>query len=532
MAGRLSFHCCRNISSLNWVKAALLFFIYHLAGAVSDRVIVDPHITAVLGKNITLICKVFVVEALTQISWEKVQNGSTQTLAVYNPSYGISIDEPYQQRMSFKSPSNRDATIILEDVRFTDTGEYICKVTTFPSGNSQSSTTVSVMVEPKVYVVKGSQPLIDGGNETIVAVCKAEKGKPAAEVTWESDVFGQSFQNLSTEPNETITVSNYYKWIPTRFAQGKQLTCVVRHPALEMEVRIPFVLNIKHAPEVGITGYDENWFVGRENVQLKCNVAANPPPTKYAWSRSDGEWPSDLQSVNNTLIFSKPLHHNHSGTYQCEVTNEIGSSKKQRTIHILDPPPTTTLSTTSRPFVASDITSLAATNRSQFTSPTLESLHSGNLGSIIGGAVGGALFLILLIIVLGMCYMRKRRTFRGDYYTKQYLGPSDMQKESQLDVLQPHELELYSDPSKGTIKQKPNDMIYPDYPKEMKNHDWGTIDNMNNGCPEDSMPVEYYEDRRLPIGTKYVQDDYYEGNDGDFVSHLDGSVISRREWYV
>ncbi|XP_051782948.1 nectin-3-like isoform X2 [Erpetoichthys calabaricus] len=338
MAGRLSFHCCRNISSLNWVKAALLFFIYHLAGAVSDRVIVDPHITAVLGKNITLICKVFVVEALTQISWEKVQNGSTQTLAVYNPSYGISIDEPYQQRMSFKSPSNRDATIILEDVRFTDTGEYICKVTTFPSGNSQSSTTVSVMVEPKVYVVKGSQPLIDGGNETIVAVCKAEKGKPAAEVTWESDVFGQSFQNLSTEPNETITVSNYYKWIPTRFAQGKQLTCVVRHPALEMEVRIPFVLNIKHAPEVGITGYDENWFVGRENVQLKCNVAANPPPTKYAWSRSDGEWPSDLQSVNNTLIFSKPLHHNHSGTYQCEVTNEIGSSKKQRTIHILDVP--------------------------------------------------------------------------------------------------------------------------------------------------------------------------------------------------
>ncbi|XP_039600890.1 nectin-3-like protein isoform X2 [Polypterus senegalus] len=338
MAGRLSFHCCRNISSLNWVKAALLFFIYHLAGAVSDRVIVDPHITAVLGKNITLICKVFVVEALTQISWEKVQNGSTQTLAVYNPSYGISIDEPYQQRMSFKSPSNRDATIILEDVRFTDTGEYICKVTTFPSGNSQSSTTVSVMVEPKVYVVKGSQPLTDGGNETIVAVCKAEKGKPAAEVTWESDVFGQSFQNLSTEPNETITVSNYYKWIPTRFAQGKQLTCVVRHPALEMEVRIPFVLNIKHAPEVGITGYDENWFVGRENVQLKCNVAANPPPTKYVWSRSDGEWPSDLQSVNNTLIFSKPLHHNHSGTYQCEVTNEIGSSKKQRTIHILDVP--------------------------------------------------------------------------------------------------------------------------------------------------------------------------------------------------
>ncbi|KAG2457037.1 NECT3 protein, partial [Polypterus senegalus] len=257
----------------------------------------------------------------------------------------------------------------------------------------------------------------------------------------------------------------------------------------------------------------------------------------------DGAWPEEDCREHLGLIrvlYKRGRLHSFEarvGWKEDEARGAVEVARRQgivaRTVTVLrDPPPTTTLSTTSRPFVASDITSLAATNRSQFTSPTLESLHNGNLGSIIGGAVGGALFLILLIILLGMCYMRKRRTFRGDYYTKQYLGPSDMQKESQLDVLQPHELELYSDPSKGTVKQKPNDMIYPDYPKEMKNHDWGTIDNMNNGCPEDSMPVEYYEDRRLPIGTKYVQDDYYEGNDGDFVSHLDGSVISRREWYV
>lgn len=39
------------------------------------------------------------------------------------------------------------------------------------------------------------------------------------------------------------------------------------------------------APEVSVTGYDGNWFVGRKGVNLKCNADANPPPFKSVWSR-------------------------------------------------------------------------------------------------------------------------------------------------------------------------------------------------------------------------------------------------------
>lgn len=185
--------------------------------------------------------------------------------------------------------------------------------------------------------------------------------------------------------------------------------------------------------------------------------------------------------------------------------------------------------------------------RALFTSPTPASLPDGSLGAI----VGGVLFLILLLILGGACFMRQRRTFRGDYYTKQYLGPSDMQKESQLDVLQPHELqEVYGDKtSKGSQDLKPKlggDIIYPDYMPERKDRDdWADRGDANMGLKEGNYYPDHYNTHNMhpcgppvhnPIvnnGSPYQSEDCYDnGTDSDYVSHLDGSVISRREWYV
>uniref|UniRef100_A0A8B9NPM3 Ig-like domain-containing protein n=1 Tax=Accipiter nisus TaxID=211598 RepID=A0A8B9NPM3_9AVES len=69
----------------------------------------------------------------------------SQTIAVHHPEYGISVQGEYQGRVSFKNYSLTDATIILKNVSFSDAGEYICKAVTFPLGNTQSSTTVTVL---------------------------------------------------------------------------------------------------------------------------------------------------------------------------------------------------------------------------------------------------------------------------------------------------------------------------------------------------------------------------------------------------
>ncbi|KAM4627092.1 nectin-3-like protein isoform 2-T2 [Polymixia lowei] len=539
---------------LDGLRFITLHLILHGFTCVSsNQVVVPEKVNAVLGKNITLGCRIEVGSnlSLTQSSWERRLPSGTITLAVFNPEFGISISQEYAKRVSFLAPSVHDATITLEGVGFADIGSYTCKVATFPLGNTQASTTVNVLVEPKVYVSAGPAALLDGGNESVVATCIAERGRPAAKVSWETELFGRSEMQTQDEANGTTTSQVRYIWHPQSHAQGQTLTCVVRHPALQTEFRIPYVLNVQFAPVVSIIGNDKNWYVGQENVKLDCGAKANPPAHHFSWIRMDGPMPEGVYIANKSFVFTRPLERNDSGVYRCEVMNDIGLRSQDVHLWIQDPPPTTAAPTTTAPvFQDTAGTSTAADQRrALFTSPTLASLTDSSLGTIVGGAVGGVLFLILLLILGGACFMRQRRTFRGDYYTKQYLGPSDMQKESQLDVLQPHELqEVYGDKAgKGSQELKPKpggDIIYPDYPTERKDReDWG---DGHRGLKEGNYYPEHYNNTHNmhpcgpPVhsstvnnGSPYLPEDCYDnGTDSDYVSHMDGSVISRREWYV
>lgn len=100
-------------------------------------------------------------------------------------------------------------------------------------------------MEPKVYVSAGPTALLDGGDETLVAACIAERGRPAADVFWETGLRGRSETQTQDEPNGTSTTHVRYMWQPQSSAQGKTLTCVVRHPALQKEFRIPYTLNVQ-----------------------------------------------------------------------------------------------------------------------------------------------------------------------------------------------------------------------------------------------------------------------------------------------
>ncbi|NXI44568.1 NECT3 protein, partial [Galbula dea] len=140
------------------------------------------------------------------------------------------------------------------------------------------------LAEPVVSFRKAPEPLLDGAEKTTAATCTAATGKPAAEIAWEAGL-GEAESRSTPFPNGTVTVVSQYMIVPMRFARGRLITCVVRHPALEKEIRYPHVLDIQYAPEVSITGYDGNWFIGRENVQLRCNADANPLPMEFTWTR-------------------------------------------------------------------------------------------------------------------------------------------------------------------------------------------------------------------------------------------------------
>ncbi|XP_030813403.1 nectin-3 isoform X1 [Camarhynchus parvulus] len=385
--------------------------------------VVDPHVTAVWGKKVALKCIIDVNETITQVSWEKIYGKSSQTIAVHHPEYGISVQGEYQGRVAFKNYSLTDATIILKNVSFSDAGEYVCKAVTFPLGNTQSSTTVTVLVEPVVSLKKGPNPLIDGANRTVAATCTAATGKPAAQIVWEGGL-GEAESTPTLFSNETVTVVSHYMIVPTRFARGRHITCIVRHPAFEKEMRYPYVLDIQYAPEVSVTGYDGNWFIGRGNVQLKCNADANPLPMEFMWTRLDGQWPEGLLAVNNTLQFSSPLTYNYTGTYICKVTNALGQKSDQKTIYILDPPTTTTRLPTVPWHPSTDGTTGLATepriiNFPTSTLPTKQDdtwdvpFKQTSSVAVAGAVIGAvlALFIITIFVTVLLTPRKKRPAY-------------------------------------------------------------------------------------------------------------------------
>nr|XP_061797586.1 nectin-3-like protein [Nerophis lumbriciformis] len=582
-----------------------------LQGVTSNLVVVPETLDAVQGKKITLNCWIGSVPdlKLIQSSWERQLPSGKEILAVYHSEYGTSIPTELANRVTFVSATTGDVSITLDNVTLDDIGVYTCKASTFPLGNSQASTQVNVLVEPKVYVSASPVALVDGEGESLVATCIAEKGRPTAEVSWETDLRGRVEKQTVEETDGTVSVQVRYLWQPSSSAQGKTLTCVVHHPALQTEFRIPYVLNIQFAPTVIIEGVEKNWYAGQTDVVLICDAQANPPTHQYLWARLDGPMPNGVEAISNRFAFLRPLELNDSGVYRCEASNDVGTRSQDLSFWVQGPNflrlrvllrklmqqnlaamlgrkehyfdslysnfaslyksfavelatkplhPTSTgrnltfqslssaaalerPSTTATPSPTTRTTSIVSgTERSQFTSPTLAPEGDNMLGVIVGGVVIGLLFLILAPLAAWFCFIRKRRTFRGDYYTKQYLGPSDMQKETQLDVLQPHELqEVYGDKAdKGSQELKPKlcgDVIYPDYTsKEQGGDDW--TDREGDYYPDPYHGQNMHHPCGPPVltnGSPYLSNNRYNNcTDSDYVAHVDGSVISRREWYV
>ncbi|XP_030320221.1 nectin-3 isoform X3 [Calypte anna] len=395
------------------------------------------------------------------------------------------------------------------------------------------------IVDPHVTAVWGKK---------VALKCIIDVNETITQVSWEK-IHGKSSQTIAVHhPEYGISVQGEYQGrVSFKNYSLTDATIILKNVSFSdageyicKAVTFPLgnaasstTVTVLDAPEVSVTGYDGNWFIGRENVQLRCNADANPLPMEFMWTRLDGQWPEGLLSVNNTLQFSSPLTYNYTGTYICKVTNSLGQRSDQKTIYILDPPTTTTRLPTIPWHPSTDGTTGLATEPRiiNFPTSTLPAMQEDTWGTVIGSAVGGALFLILVSVLVGIICYRRRRTFRGDYFAKNYIPPSDMQKESQIDVLQSDDVDSYPDSVKKEIKHPMNSLISKDYlVEDPEKPEWNNIDNINRYQERYERPMDYYEGGTL--GMKYMGGDCYDDNEEDFVSHIDGSVISRREWYV
>ncbi|XP_038129848.1 nectin cell adhesion molecule 1a isoform X2 [Cyprinodon tularosa] len=319
-----------------------------LSEVKGQRVEMDEGKSGYVGSKVDLRCRFINSNPpvkISQVTWQKLVNGSKQNVAIANPSLGVSVAPPYRDRVTFKNaavrrrtPTLEDTTISFSSLRLSDEATYICEYTTFPAGNRENTVNLTVYVRPTTQMSLSTPTLVARSSnlKTPVATCISANGKPPGIIRWESRVPGEVSTREYINSDGTFTVQSDYILVPSKETHRETLTCVTTY---NEEVYTDSVtLDIQYEPDVMIEGFDGNWYLNRENVQLSCQADANPAVSLYQWRLINNSMPSNIEIRDNLLLFKGPVTYDVQGTYVCDATNSIGTSSAFVEVSILEKP--------------------------------------------------------------------------------------------------------------------------------------------------------------------------------------------------
>ncbi|XP_052392493.1 nectin-1-like isoform X1 [Carassius gibelio] len=479
-------------------------------GVHGQMVQMDSSKSGFVGTQVELRCQ-FVNSnppvKISQVTWQKLVNGTKQNIAIANPALGVSVLNPFKERVHFKNlairqrtPSLEDTTIVFSKLKLSDESTYICEYTTFPAGNRENMVNLTVYARPTIQMSL-STPSIAAGTKDLkmtVATCVSANGKPPSVITWETDLDGESNTQEIRNPDGTVTVRSDFLVVPSREIHQQLLTCISTYN--EEQYTDSVMLNIQYEPEVIIEGFDGNWYLNRENVQLTCLADANPPISLFQWRYLNGTMPSKAELRDDVLIFKGPVTYDIAGTYICDATNSIGTGSASVEIIV-----------------------------TEFPSYLHEvSQEPQQAGAIIGGAVVCGTVLLAAITLLVVFFYRRRCMFKGDYSTKkQILGngysvagsaPSHPSLPHSLtfseDSDEEKKLEIYR--GSNTLGRTVQEFHCHD--SRMKAYHAGLIeDHERFERSEQTYIYDYGSEVEVSV---------------DMIPQMDGSVISKEEWYV
>ncbi|XP_054444561.1 nectin-2 isoform X2 [Pteronotus mesoamericanus] len=323
-------------------------------GAQDGQVQMPPEVRGRLGETVKLPCHLLSQGPkvnVSQVTWQRLEpSGKTQSVAAFHPSHGLSFPSPQfsSERLSFltmgQSPGARpgsemqDATLVLQGLRVEDEGNYSCEFATFPQGTSRGVTWLRAIVQPQNQA--DAQEVTLGSEPVPVARCVSSGGRPPARISWFSPLDGEARESEVSGPLfGTVTVTSRYAVVPSSQADGVKVTCKVEHETFQEPELLPVILSVRYPPEVSISGYDDNWYLGRSEATLNCDVRSNPEPTRYDWSTTSGDLPASAKGQGPQLIIYS-VDRLVNTTFICTVTNALGTGRAEQAVLVRESPNT------------------------------------------------------------------------------------------------------------------------------------------------------------------------------------------------
>ncbi|KAM6973855.1 PVR cell adhesion molecule related 2 like isoform 1-T1 [Tautogolabrus adspersus] len=546
MARDYASRCSLSPVRKTWLVAAAILLVAQGIGA--QKVRVEEELEAYPTESVDLRCQFIDGSSktkLTQVSWiwEPI-DGQRDNIAVYHPIYGQSFPNlSFRDRVVFLQNSLENPSIRISNLRMADAGRYTCEYATYPTGNEQGTTTLTMLAKPKnsakVVTVQA------GSKSVVVAQCEAADGKPAATIKWLASVGGNHSTSTTSAPDGTVTVRSEYRLVPTPADDGRDVMCMVEQRTQEQPWVNTVKLSVEYPPSVSIEGYDYNWFIGRSDAALLCLASANPEPTTVTWTTASGSLPDTVEVDGNKLIVRK-VDDAVNTTFICEAKNKHGAS------------------------------------RHQITTIVTEALEDPSSAGVVAGAIIGSLLALLLVValiavLLTRCRRQQRRGYPssgdsiatgsggsngGDYGNKARLlfsGTSNKSSKNGTGANNNGPIYTYREgcDATGTLTEKANDfhhhhLHHASIGNPPSAHDIllsGDMDEPERGKFDLDDSMEEEEERYdrfggIPVGGNMLPPAYHvrRGHGGeeevdvylddDMESQRDGSVISRTAIYV
>ncbi|XP_066542387.1 nectin-1-like isoform X2 [Hoplias malabaricus] len=279
------------------------------------------------GEDASLFCQLVETnETLTRITWQKRTRETQTNRNFFTISAGGKTEylNGLGNRVEFIGNLQEFVgTIRLKNVTLLDEGLYTCIINIFPSGPFEKAIALHVLVPPTVSVNTAVVP-VAGQSEVTLVTCTAAKARPAAEVSWRLGALSDSLKvqtNQSVDPDGTYTVKSHLIGAPSKELNQQKVQCLVNHTSLNKEQILDYALIIHYPPQiVNILS------VPSTPQEFRCVADANPPATKFIWSRVNnlsGQADDKLIEASDKLVIQ--LNSDNNGLYLCKASNLYGN---------------------------------------------------------------------------------------------------------------------------------------------------------------------------------------------------------------
>uniref|UniRef100_A0A8D1CSF6 Ig-like domain-containing protein n=1 Tax=Sus scrofa TaxID=9823 RepID=A0A8D1CSF6_PIG len=164
----------------------LTFFlvILYVYKALCEEVFWDT--TVKLAENMTLECVYPSMNTLTQMEWFKINMMERESIAIFNPTYGVIVRKPYADRVYFSNLTNasNDMSLSFHNASEADIGFYSCSLHTFPHGPWKKMIQVVPSDTFEVAVPSTSQTVSELG-KNVTLTCQPQMKWQLQQVMWE-----------------------------------------------------------------------------------------------------------------------------------------------------------------------------------------------------------------------------------------------------------------------------------------------------------------------------------------------------------